>query len=190
MSALLETDSWKTAIQTEISNGSGKTVNDRREKSLSRLPGRGALPSETSSNAASPWQPAPSGEAAASDIATGAGPSPGLPLPPDIALAVVTDAPPTAAAYAAERDFLPSPRHGEPVQARDFPLLEPRRQAGMAARHDAGPRSGAGNPAAAQPGLVIGRIDVVVVAAPAALPAQAPAPGERGFLSRNYLKRL
>jgi hypothetical protein len=39
------------------------------------------------------------------------------------------------------------------------------------------------------PKLVIGRIDVTVLATPA--PAQAkPSRPERGFASRNYLKRL
>jgi hypothetical protein len=44
--------------------------------------------------------------------------------------------------------------------------------------------------ASAEPHLVIGRIDVVVLAAPAPVPASAPGAPDRGFLSRNYLKRL
>ena len=46
-------------------------------------------------------------------------------------------------------------------------------------------------PEPAPPGLVIGRIDVVVVAdAPAQTQAAPPARSERGYLIRNYLKRL
>lgn len=46
--------------------------------------------------------------------------------------------------------------------------------------------------AAETPGLVIGRIDVVVVSREAAAQPQAAENGrtERAFLSRNYLKRL
>jgi hypothetical protein len=44
--------------------------------------------------------------------------------------------------------------------------------------------------ASAEPHLVIGRIDVVVLTAPSPVPASAPGAPERGFLSRNYLKRL
>jgi hypothetical protein len=44
--------------------------------------------------------------------------------------------------------------------------------------------------AADTPNLVIGRIDVVVVADAPPAPAARPAASDSGFMSRNYLKRL
>lgn len=49
---------------------------------------------------------------------------------------------------------------------------------------------GARSRAEEAPRLVIGRIDVVVVAAAAPPQPQPSARADRGFLSRNYLKRL
>lgn len=52
------------------------------------------------------------------------------------------------------------------------------------------PAKSQAKPPAPEASLVIGRIDVVVVAPDPKPQAGAPAAGDRGFLSRNYLKRL
>ncbi|MDP2430993.1 MAG: hypothetical protein Q8O33_03080 [Pseudomonadota bacterium] len=57
------------------------------------------------------------------------------------------------------------------------------------ANHAAAPGPDRG-PEPAPPSLIIGRIDVVVVADAAPPRPQATARADRGFLSRNYLKRI
>lgn len=172
MSETLELDSWNTAKPTEVSDGNGNTVNNRREQSLSRLPGRGALPSETS-----PMTPAAVREepAVRADGARAAAPA--------IHAVAAAPANPAAAVPAAPLPARAPARRPPATRAEQEWGGPPARTA------PSSPSPPARATAPETPGLVIGRIDVVVVAAPA---AAAPARGrdDAGFLSRNYLKRL
>ncbi len=162
LSGSIETESYHETHQSNTPEGSEQRVSRQGETFLSRLPGRGA-PSETFSEktAAASWRPAHD-------------------APHDARAAVRHDGAATTASAVIDRT---APERARATATRtSAPPLHASRPATASARA----------PEAEPPGLVIGRIDVLVVAdgAPAQPRPAAPALAERGFLSRNYLKRL
>lgn len=186
--------------QPETPEGSEQLVSRQSETFLSRPSGRGA-PSETYLNAAIPPRVAglasppgaraliQAGETAADDLSSQASdlalPS-ASPVrhPTGFQAATQRDADGGAAAaygeFSIAREATPGTAYPQRPGKLDY------RSAALASRSYPSARA----PEPTPPSLVIGRIDVVVVAKLA--PAQpGPAPhSERGFLSRNYLKRL
>jgi hypothetical protein len=177
----IETESNHETHRSEIPEGSEQLVSRQRETFQSRPTGRGA-PSETSL-ASTPAQP---GAAARTGQAAG------------LAFDSVFE---HAAPHHYARDGGAAIAHIESSPARE-PLSETR--ASAATRPDRANHAAAQDPRRATelatefatkptpPSLIIGRIDVVVVAdaAPPQTQTQPTARADRGFLSRNYLKRL
>jgi hypothetical protein len=130
--------------------------------------------------AATPAQPLESAHAAASALDPRASP------PPVASLAEAAPATPGELGHAYAREFTPPPAAApRPSRAVLDPAGSRSDRSAFAATAPA-PR----HAERSEPSLVIGRIDVVVVAnaAPASAPASPRA--DSGFLSRNYLKRL
>ena len=164
--------------QSDIPQGGERFVSQRRETFLSRPTGRGA-PSETSPSTASP-RAARGGETlSVLDRGRDRDLDPGF--------AAATTAPRNhAVAYdepGQAREPAPFPGAAPPATGLGVDAQPPRRGgfAAAAARASVQP---------AQPALIIGRIDVVVVANGAPAPVAAAPRSDSGFLSRNYLKRL
>lgn len=197
--------SQRESHQSKIPEGSQIPASPRGNASWSQPSGRGA-PSETSLLAAGGQSsPAPRGFANRPQPATlapavgqAAG---GANWPPPVgaaAPATATAAAPIALDLADPTDLTPpaaathshaAPRSAPPLAHAGATAATRTRAApppgdGLSAR----PAAGRAAPADREPRLVIGRIDVVVLAAPAASAAVPPA--DRGFASRNYLKRL
>jgi len=167
----IETELNRETHRSEIPEGSERLVSRQRETFLSRPTGRGA-PSETTLATAQP------GAAARTTQAT------------ELASGFTSQ---SAAPQSFERDGGAAIANVESSPARES-LSETRASAATRPNrpnYAASPTLDRGSELA-PPRLVIGRIDVVVVAAAAAAPPQ-PQPSaraDRGFLSRNYLKRL
>ena len=170
----IETELNHETHRSEIPEGSERLVSRQRETFLSRPTGRGA-PSETSLATARPGAAARTTQAA--EFATG--------------FAFESSAP-----QSFDRDGGAAIANIESTPAREFAARESLSEA----RASAATRLDHSNHAAAQdprrapeptpPSLIIGRIDVVVVADAAPPQPQPTARADRGFLSRNYLKRL
>jgi len=160
----IETELNRETHRSEIPEGSERLVSRQRETFLSRPTGRGA-PSETS------LATAVATRAAAPQAARGTR---------------------LAAEVAPERDSSAAIANIESRPAREFAVQESLSDSRARA---AAPSSRPGRATElatelAPPSLVIGRIDVVVVADGAPPQPQPTARADRGFLSRNYLKRL
>lgn len=191
-SGRIEAESYREKHQSEIPEGSERSVSRQGETFLSRPAGRGASPSETTFTVGSPARAEthtpsfPAGRTSAQAAgATEPALSPPLTMtetkqPPRPAHPLAEPHPADLALAELGRSRLPAPDRrltGAPGGQSGFapPLTQGRGHA----------------PESAQPDLVIGRIDVVVVAeTPAQVQAAPAARGERGYLSRNYLKRL
>ena len=173
----IEAEWVRETHQSNTPEGGERLVSVRGETFLSRPPGRGA-PSEPSSAVSTPPR----------DTGSGVQPAQGAANAVAVAMAALPD---TAAAIADRtpsraREFAAPPREALPATAAYASALPPRRgRAAFAAAPDPQRAAEAG-----QPSLVIGRIDVVVVANAAPPQPQPAAHSDRGFLSRNYLKRL
>jgi len=171
----IETELNRETHRSEIPEGSERLVSRQRETFLSRPTGRGA-PSETSLATAQPGAATRINQATgfASEFATGFASEPAA--PPSF----------ERDGGAAIAGIEPSPARESLSETRASAATRPNRP-----NYAASPTLDRGSELA-PPRLVIGRIDVVVVAAAAAAPPQ-PQPSaraDRGFLSRNYLKRL
>jgi hypothetical protein len=194
----VETGSYREQ-QSNIPAGSERPVSRSGETYRSRPTGRGA-PSETFStpSKALPAIPAEAppvasrtrsrkpGEASPSGVqpeagrpAAGPGPDPAelLDVAEHAAAHRETGQPPATARGTAFPEYSPGARPTLP-SGRGTPMSPAVRS----------PAPRAAEPT--QPGLVIGRIDVVVVAANAQPPSPSGPRTDGGFLSRNYLKRL
>ena len=195
---------WVREQQSNTPEGGEQLVSGQSETFLSRPSGRGA-PSETSLTETSPHRitrDLPEGWAEKSVVSADvhdhsevvpSAPVPLMePLPFGIPGGEGRRAPATAspgrpvgpAAEAATFALANTPDSPSPSARGGRPLFTPPTPMTHAASRA---------PEPAQPSLVIGRIDVVVVASdapPQTQPTQPAARAERGFLSRNYLKRL
>lgn len=182
LSGRVETESFREVRQSNIPEGSERSVSGNGETSQSRPSGRGASPSETLPPGESTRVPDREGADAPTPAAPhsdgGRGPA-RTPPPPEEdgrgGLGESTRVPPglRATTAVAQARFaahpaapnVPSPTRKRPAAERS---VEP-----------------------SQPGLVIGRIDVVVVAdGPAPSKGGTSGPTGSAFLNRNYLKRL
>ncbi len=183
----IETELNRETHRSEIPEGSERLVSRQRETFLSRPTGRGA-PSETTL-ATALGQP---GTAARTSQAAG------------LASEFVSE---SSAPQSFERDGGAAIANVESSPAREFAARESLSETRASAAAPSS-RPGRANYAAAHtleraselatklateptpPSLIIGRIDVVVVAAATPPQTQPTARADRGFLSRNYLKRL
>ena len=170
----IETELNHETHRSEIPEGSERLVSRQRETFLSRPTGRGA-PSETSLATARPGAAARTTQAA--EFATG--------------FAFESSAP-----QSFDRDGGAAIANVESSPAREFAAQESLSEARTSAAARPGRTAHAASPGPGRaseptpPSLIIGRIDVVVVADAAPPQPQATARAGRGFLSRNYLKRL
>lgn len=185
----LETEPYRATHQSNIPEGRERSVSRYGETFESRPPGRGASPSET-----------PSFQAAAQADAS---PRPGMArgqARPEAAATQPVPVVPRPESWTLETATTPT---FPDESATRIAAAEPGTAAGMAAYAAAAPTPARGNTLAtaparpparpaepAQPNLVIGRIDVTVVADAPARPQPAPARPDTGYLSRHYLKRL
>jgi len=185
----IEAESYRETHQSEIPEGSERSVSRQGETFLSRPPGRGASPSETHMAGSTEFP-------ARVSVETDRQPA----IPADGTALAESGRPMRKAVPAPTRegiDALPTPsaeargkRRTSPGQP-DMPNLAGGPRPALDAYMPPLARERGRAPEPAPPGLVIGRIDVVVVAdAPAQAQAAPPARSERGYLSRNYLKRL
>lgn len=185
---------WVHQRQARTPDGGDEPVSDRSETFSSRKAGRGA-PSEIFSSGAPPRQrPAPMARGESASVSPSPPRKPGRGAgrepeagPMDSAPEPSLLQPESAEAWESAAQVRDAPRESAyPVR----PLAtRPTREALETPR---GGRERERARAAETPGLVIGRIDVVVVSREAAAQPQAAENGrtERAFLSRNYLKRL
>ncbi|MDD5389858.1 MAG: hypothetical protein PHD37_10960 [Gallionellaceae bacterium] len=172
----IETELNRETHRSEIPEGGERLVSRQSETFQSRPTGRGA-PSESSLTTATARLGAAARGTRGAAFAADFEPAP----------------------WTAERDGGMADSDFEATPAREFP---PETRASVAATatrpgraaHAASPGSDRGDSdrsrEANPPGLIIGRIDVVVVADAAPVQPQPTARADRGFLSRNYLKRL
>ncbi|MDD4881950.1 MAG: hypothetical protein PHX10_10280 [Gallionellaceae bacterium] len=170
----IEAEPYRETHQSEIPEGSERSVSRQGETFLSRPPGRGASPSETHMAGRTEFP-------ARAPADTERQPESGRPK---------REAVPVSTREGG--DALPAPGTEAPGQRRtapDLPNLAGTPRPTFDGYAPPLPRERGRAPEPAPPGLVIGRIDVVVVADAPAQAAPA-ARTERGYLSRNYLKRL
>ncbi len=201
--ATAETNPFQPDVVSSISGGGDRLVQLGVGSYSRQYTGRGA-PSETSPQASAAGSDLISPAAVAAAKATGAG-TDGIPLTVEAAMRAT-------AGHRHEQPAIAESGHPAIPDARSAPALfqeengpvarEPARPAraighaqAMPARPSENFRAPAGKvqakSPAPEPSLVIGRIDVVVVASePKPQAGASVSGGERGFLSRNYLKRL
>jgi hypothetical protein len=197
LSERVETESFREVQKSDIPESRERSVSGNEVASQSRPSGRGASPSET---------PPPDGPHGGESSITKAstrpaadpGPAWGRPNPPPGWDRSAHDAgltnEPTPALQPATP---PSPPADAPPVER--PLRRPLKATSAISPRTPEPpvavtsarRPAPGPPESASPSLVIGRLDVVVVADPPARSKGTAAPQSSGaFLNRNYLKRL
>ena len=180
LSGRLETALYREPHKSLIPEGSERSVSDNGKTSGSRPAGRGASPSETHPTAATHAAAHPAsieGEAPAA-----LPPSPlageGLGVRGDTRIAASVPAPSSTPAIPH-----PSAARGEGMGRVTSHSAQPGTDSAPLPPVLPRPRD------PAPPALVIGRIDVVVVADAPARPQPNPRP-DTGYLSRHYLKRL
>lgn len=174
----IETELNHETHRSEIPEGGERLVSGQSETFQSRPTGRGA-PSESSLTTATARPGAAArgtqGVAFAADFKPAHEPDP-------------------AAPWMAERDGGAADGAFKASPAREFPPETRASAAAAATRPGRAAHMASPGPDRARetspPGLIIGRIDVIVVADAAPVQPQPTARADRGFLSRNYLKRL
>lgn len=186
----IEAESDHQRQRSTTPEGSARSVSRPVETFLSRPSGRGAPPGRLPTSAAgtAPGSPAP-GRAESSPGGTPCAPGEAGPLATAVIPSVAPTgraAPPAAADAADAADAAGRGASSRLIAAARGPRAAAASGAAHASDRGATPRE----PEFAPPSLCIGRIDVTVLADSVPPTSAASPPGEPGFLSRNYLRRL